>query len=43
LAQRIRQSEEQISGLQAQQIAVRKQIEIINAQLQDQHLLLEKA
>jgi HlyD family type I secretion membrane fusion protein len=42
LTQRIRQSEEQISGLQAQQIAVRKQIEIINAQLQDQHFLLEK-
>ena len=42
LTQRIHQSVEQISGLQAQQIAVRKQIEIINAQLQDQHFLLEK-
>jgi HlyD family type I secretion membrane fusion protein len=42
LNQRIHQSDEQIAGLQAQQVAVRKQIEIITAQLRDEYFLLEK-
>jgi membrane fusion protein, epimerase transport system len=42
LNQRIHQSDEQIAGLQAQQAAVRKQIEIITAQLRDEYFLLEK-
>ncbi len=42
LNQRIHQSDEQIAGLQAQQLAVRKQIEIITAQLRDEYFLLEK-
>ena len=42
LNQRIHQSDEQIAGLQAQQVAVRKQIEIITAQLHDEYFLLEK-
>lgn len=42
LNQRIRQSDEQIAGLQAQQVAVRKQIEIITTQLRDEYFLLEK-
>jgi HlyD family type I secretion membrane fusion protein len=42
LKQRIREGEEQILGLEAQQGAVRKQIEIITAQLKDEQFLLEK-
>ena len=42
LNQRIHQGDEQIGGLQAQQVAVRKQIEIITAQLRDEYFLLEK-